>query len=60
MLQGLFLSKPANLQLYGLGEYQTIYENIGMSKFDGIEYHGKGRAVSEAWIGESIGNLHCG
>lgn len=22
----------------------------------GIEYHGKGRAVSETWIGESIGN----
>ena len=37
-------------------EYQTIYEKYRNVEIDGIEYHGKGRAVSEAWIGESIGN----
>ena len=37
-------------------EYQTIYEKYRDVEIDGMEYHGKGRAVSEAWIGESIGN----
>ena len=37
-------------------EYQTVYEKYRNVKIDGIEYHGKGRAVSETWIGESIGN----
>ena len=37
-------------------EYQTIYEKYRNVEIDGIEYHGKGRAVSAAWIGESIGN----
>lgn len=36
-------------------EYQTIYEKYRNVEIDGIEYHGKGRAVSEAWIDESIG-----
>ena len=35
-------------------EYQTVYEKYRNVKIDGIEYHGKGRAVSETWIGESI------
>ena len=37
-------------------EYQTVYEKYRNVKIDGIEYHGNGRAVSETWIGESIGN----
>lgn len=37
-------------------EYQTVYEKYRNVEIDGIEYHGKGRAVSEAWIGERIGN----
>lgn len=37
-------------------EYQTAYEKYRNVEIDGIEYHGKGRAVSEAWIGERIGN----
>ena len=37
-------------------EYQTVYEKYRNVEIDGIEYHGKGRAVSETWIGESIGN----
>ena len=37
-------------------EYQTVYEKYRNVEIDGIEYLGKGRAVSEAWIDESIGN----
>ena len=37
-------------------EYQTVYEKYRNVEIDGIEYHGKGRVVSEAWIGERIGN----
>lgn len=37
-------------------EYQTVYEKYTNVEIDGIEYHGKGRAVSEALVGESIGN----
>ena len=37
-------------------EYQTVYEKYASVEIDGIEYYGKGRAVSEAWIGERIGN----
>lgn len=37
-------------------EYRTVYEKYTNVEIDGIEYHGKGRAVSEALVGESIGN----
>lgn len=37
-------------------EYQTVYEKYRNVEIDGIEYHGKGRAVSEALVSESIGN----
>lgn len=37
-------------------EYKTVYEKYASVEIDGIEYYGKGRAVSEAWIGERIGN----
>ena len=37
-------------------EYQTVYEKYRNVEIDSIEYLGKGRAVSEAWIDESIGN----
>lgn len=37
-------------------EYQTVYEKYASVEIDGIEYYGKGRAVSEALVSESIGN----
>lgn len=37
-------------------EYQTVYEKYRNVEIDGIEYYGKGRAVSEALVSESIGN----
>ncbi len=37
-------------------EYLTVYEKYTNVEIDGIEYLGKGRAVSEALVGESIGN----
>lgn len=37
-------------------EYQTIYEKYTNVEIDGIEYHGKGRAVPEALVDEKIGN----
>lgn len=37
-------------------EYLTVYEKYTNVEIDGIEYLGKGRAVSEALIGESLGN----
>ncbi len=37
-------------------EYQTIYEKYTNVGIDGVEYHGKGSAVSEALVGESIGS----
>ena len=37
-------------------EYQTVYEKYRNIEIDGVEYLGKGRAVSEMWIDESIGN----
>ena len=42
--------------MYKRQEYQTVYEKYRNVKIDGIEYHGKGRAVSEALVSESIGN----
>ena len=37
-------------------EYKTVYEKYASVEIDGIEYYGKGRAVSEALVSESIGN----
>lgn len=37
-------------------EYRTVYEKYASVEIDGIEYYGKGRAVPEALVGESIGN----
>ncbi len=37
-------------------EYLTVYEKYMNVEIDGIEYLGKGRAVSAALVGESIGN----
>lgn len=37
-------------------EYQTVYEKYASVEIDGIEYYGKGCAVSEALVSESIGN----
>lgn len=37
-------------------EYQTVYEQYTNIKIDGIDYLGKGRAVSESLVDESIGN----
>ena len=37
-------------------EYLTVYEKYASVEIDGIEYYGKGSAVSEALVGESIGN----
>lgn len=37
-------------------EYQTVYEKYTNVEIDGIEYLGKGRAVSESLVGEIIGN----
>lgn len=37
-------------------EYLTVYEKYTNVEIDGIEYLGKGRAVSEALVGESLGN----
>ena len=37
-------------------EYRTVYEKYTNVEIDGIEYHGKGHAVSEALVGKSIGN----
>lgn len=37
-------------------EYQTVYEKYMSVEIDGMEYYGKGRTVSEALVGESIGN----
>ena len=51
-----FLFQASESAIVWPWEYQTIYEKYRNVEIDGIEYHGKGRAVSEAWIGESIGN----
>lgn len=37
-------------------EYLTVYEKYTNVEIDGIEYLGKRRAVSEALVGESLGN----
>lgn len=37
-------------------EYKTVYEKYASVEIDGIEYYGKGRAVSKALVSESIGN----
>ncbi len=37
-------------------EYLTVYEKYTNVEIDGIEYLGKGRAVSEALVGESLGS----
>lgn len=37
-------------------EYLTVYEKYTNVEIDGIKYLGKGRAVSEALVGESLGN----
>ncbi len=37
-------------------EYLTVYEKYTNVEIDGIEYLGKGRVVSEALVGESLGN----
>lgn len=39
-------------------EYQTVYEKYTAVEIDGVEYLGKGRAVSESLIGENIGNYN--
>lgn len=36
-------------------EYQTVYEKYTDIEIDGIKYRGKGSAVSEALLGESLG-----
>lgn len=36
-------------------EYQTVYEKYTDIEIDGMKYRGKGSAVSEALLGESIG-----
>lgn len=37
-------------------EYQTVYEKYTNVEMDGMEYHGKGRAVPEALVDEMIGS----
>ena len=37
-------------------EYQTVYEKYASVEIDGIEYYGKGCVISEALVGENIGN----
>lgn len=38
-------------------EYRTVYEKYTRIEIDGIQYQGKGRAVSETLIGERIGSF---
>lgn len=37
--------------------YRTVYEKYTSVEADGVKYYGKGRAVSEMLVGESIGSV---